>query len=264
MFIPKKSLSQNFLTNTEVQLKVINSINSFIRKTKNTFELVEIGPGQGDLTQHFLAWDEPLLAIEIDQRAIDYLEANFKQANFKLIQGDALEEFEKPEILNKQNNYLFLSNLPFNPGSRIMVEMATFFSNSNFAVILQKEVCKKTVFGIADLTFFGAWLNFFWNIKYEFTIKAASFKPKPKVDTALIFGTSKNQVFRPEQILGLRQVLKALFVNPRKTLLNNLKNLNWSKEKTLEFYQQNNYSENIRLTWLNYQEIIIKVYNFEK
>ena len=73
----KKSLGQNFLTDSFFLEKIIQS--SQIQKFD---DVIEIGPGDGALTELIIKNSKSLIAIEIDQRFSKKLEKKYANADF--------------------------------------------------------------------------------------------------------------------------------------------------------------------------------------
>lgn len=270
--IPKRSLGQNFLANLGMQKKVVDKMNELVEFLPDN-KILEIGPGTGFLTKHLLKLQKPILALEIDTRAVEFLKSEFSQEKLlQVINQDALEQVSTgSEILKNWQPFSLLSNLPFNVGSRILVDLAINFPTTSFSVILQKEVAQKLV--TKDITFFGAWCRLFWDCKLDFTIAKNNFSPAPKVDAALVTAISLLDKNSPEKWLynlsldereNLCQLLKKLFIHPRKSLKNNLLNLKWNKMKIEKFVVEFKLSDNTRLDFSNYKDILKKIYYFNK
>jgi 16S rRNA (adenine1518-N6/adenine1519-N6)-dimethyltransferase len=259
----KKHFSQNFLVDRKAQDRVEKGLKELC--FWHDWPVIEIGPGQGDVTKRAVQWSTKLIAIEIDPEAVEYLKREITSANFQLIHGDAMELFEDFEGNNLPMDFTLISSLPYHIGSRILVDLAINCPHINFGVIHQKEVVVKTQSNPAidqKLTFLGAWLNLFWECKHCFDLAPHCFSPKPKVHSAFLQGRSlKSQNLnwlntKAKRIIA-KNILKLLFSNPKKTLINNLKNLSWSQEKILTFVATNcNGEVNTRLIWSNYKQIL--------
>jgi 16S rRNA (adenine1518-N6/adenine1519-N6)-dimethyltransferase len=259
----KKKFGQNFLVDAVAQQKVVLIMRQLVDVYKDRF-ILEIGPGQGDLTQFILDFGKPLLALEIDPEAVDLLKEKFgARTNFELIKTDAAKIIvgQGPVSSKLLSPFVLLSSLPYNVGSRILVDLAIHFPDTPFAVILQKEVIEKVV-RRETFTFFGAWLSIFWNLKNHLDIHPHSFSPQPKVTSGLMIGipeTSKdlaNVLATIEQRITAKDTLKQLFANPSKTLANNLKNLGWDNPKIETFFNTHSLDPKIRLSWDNYVAIL--------
>ena len=80
----KKKLGQNFLINNSVAKKIVKLAN-FSQED----EIIEIGPGNGSLTDHLLSHHNKLTLLEIDLDLIKKLKIKYKNYNLKIINGDA-------------------------------------------------------------------------------------------------------------------------------------------------------------------------------
>jgi 16S rRNA (adenine1518-N6/adenine1519-N6)-dimethyltransferase len=259
----KKHFSQNFLIDRKAQERVEKCMHEVC--FWNDWPIIEIGPGQGDITKRAVLWGKKLIAIEIDPEAVQYLTNEIKKSNFELLHADAMELFEDLKSNGLPETFSLISSLPYHIGSRILVDLAITCPHINFGVIHQKEVVIKTQSNPnvdQKLTFLGAWLNLFWDCKHCFDIPPHCFNPKPKVHSAFLQGKSLNSqkldwLDTIAKRTETKNILKHLFANPKKTLVNNLKNLDWSQEKILNFmknYYNNDF--NTRLVWGNYKQIL--------
>jgi 16S rRNA (adenine1518-N6/adenine1519-N6)-dimethyltransferase len=261
--LAKKSLSQNFLINQQIIDKIAKKMQLFVEQS-GVANVVEIGPGEGSLTKSFLEWGKHIIALEIDSRAVELLQQKFSdKLNLTLIQADASSYFslENKTTLDELKPFVMVSNLPFNIGSRILVDLAITCPDINFSVILQSEVVDKLTQTSNHLTFFGCWIKSFWEIKEIMTIAPCHFRPVPKVYATLIEATSKkitgNWLFNltSDELLQARTILKSIFSQPRKSLSSHLRLLGLSPEQSELFYKQTNYLPNTRLTWDNYNQL---------
>jgi 16S rRNA (adenine1518-N6/adenine1519-N6)-dimethyltransferase len=259
----KKHFSQNFLVDPKAQERVAKGMKQVC--DLGNWPIIEIGPGQGDVTKRAVTWHKKLIAIEIDPEAVEYLSKEIADSNFQLIHGDAMELFEDFEAHGLPPHFTLISSLPYHIGSRILVDLAVNCPHINFAVIHQKEVVIKTQSNPnldQKLTFFGAWVNLFWECKYCFDLPPHCFNPKPKVHSAFMQGISMHSqdldwLDTNKKRTEAKDTLKLIFSNPKKTLINNLKNLGWSQEKILEFIKIYCSDDlNTRLSWNNYKAIV--------
>jgi 16S rRNA (adenine1518-N6/adenine1519-N6)-dimethyltransferase len=270
MLKPKKQFSQNFLVDKKAKLRVLGAMSQLCDLADPEFILpiLEIGPGAGDLTEEIVNWKRKVIALELDTEAIEYLNENLIRDNLNLIQCDAMKVIESGEfgfgMESVSDNFVLLSALPYQVGSRILVDLAVRYPHVSFGCIHQREVVKKTV-TTENFSFFGAWLKLFWETEYKFDLAPHCFNPQPKVYSTFFTGISKNLqnsqfFFTIESRHKAKNILKKLFSFPSKTLANNLKTLNWSKEKIQEFLVSNfTNPENIRLDWSNYEMVLKKI-----
>jgi 16S rRNA (adenine1518-N6/adenine1519-N6)-dimethyltransferase len=282
MLRPKKQFSQNFLVDKKAKARVLNAMSELCNYDDPEYALpiVEIGPGAGDLTEEIVNWKRSVLALELDSEAVEYLEQNLVHPSLKIIQCDAMKVIERgsfglvdetqhkniknPEDINFPNDFILLSALPYQVGSRILVDLAVMFPHVSFGCIHQREVVKKTILS-ENFSFFGAWLKLFWETEYKFDLAPHCFNPQPKVYSTFFIGKSKNlqtsQLFSTiKSRNNAKETLKKLFSFPSKTLANNLKTLGWSKDKINKFLEDNfENPNNIRLSWQNYEMVLTKI-----
>ena len=253
----KKSFSQNWLVNSSAQIKITDEVKKLLTIYPDR-KLVEIGPGQGHLTKHLVDLETDLTLIELENEANEYLRLQEWMVNSKakLIEADALELLKNNDEMFK--NCIIYSSLPYSTGSRMMVELGQNFPDTPFCVILQREVAQKTQLKKGKLTFFGAYLNLFWDFKIAFNLSKGNFNPAPKVTSSVLIGKPKiSLVDAPEKIL--RKYLHGLLADSKKTLVNNLKKMNFTKDEIEQFFTSNNLDVTTRLTANNYIPILQKL-----
>ena len=99
---PKKSLGQNFLKDKTVLEKIISAASLSVDDL-----IVEIGPGEGALTEKLIKRAGKVIAIEIDKNLAENLKKNFAgNKKLEIISGDILK-INLPEILvrhSERNN----------------------------------------------------------------------------------------------------------------------------------------------------------------
>jgi 16S rRNA (adenine1518-N6/adenine1519-N6)-dimethyltransferase len=217
---PLKRFGQNYLTDQNILKKIVDEINP-----KPGDNIIEIGPGTGILTGAMFERTESLTAVEIDNRVIKKLSAQFPQ--LKLINKDFLD-IEPMELFSVKNKKLRITgNIPYNITSPIIFKLISYNHLIEDAVLMvQYEVAKriKGRKGTKDYGILSVLLQFFADIKFCFKVSPSSFYPKPKVYSALVHFYFKETDFDDEIKKTLIQVIKASFGNRRKILKNSLSN----------------------------------------
>ena len=258
---PKRKFGQNFLINADVKQKVFRRVDEIL-KMYPEYDILEVGPGQGDLTEYLVTQGRKVTALEIDEEAKDVVQSRFAGlTNFQVLLADATDELTNGSGKLFNNKAILISNLPYNIGSRLLVDLAIYSSQTPFLVILQNEVARKPLVQ-SDFTLMGGWLSMFWNYKYLFKISPGSFYPAPNVYSAAVMGTPKVENGDQSKRLKLLEIFKKLNANPNKTLANNLRNLELTKIQIELFYAKTGFDITTRLTWANYQHILETVYDF--
>jgi len=225
---PLKRFSQNYLIDKNIITKII----SVIEPKKDDF-IIEIGPGQGALTQYLASSTEKIFAVEIDKRVIEQLKEKFENVSF--INEDFLEiDLKKFE----NSNIRLVGNIPYNITSPIIFKIFENCSIIHDAVLMvQFEVAKRMIanVGTKDYGILSVLLKYFADTELCFKVSPNVFYPKPKVYSAVVKIKLKN---RSDEIFNKTfiKIVKAAFGNRRKILKNSFANsifaqLNFEKSK---------------------------------
>ena len=218
--LPLKRFGQNYLHDQNIIKKIIAEI-----APKVNDSIIEIGPGQGALTQHLFQSKANFIAIEIDKRVIDDLKQRF--ADLNLLQYDFLDLDLKRFITTENQKLRIVGNIPYNITSPILFKLFDNNTSISDAVFMvQLEVAKRmtAASGSKDYGILSILLNYFGKTKLSFKVSPNVFYPKPTVHSALVHiyfneirnDSSFNSVFKA--------IVKSSFGNRRKTLKNSLGN----------------------------------------
>ena len=142
-FTFKKSFGQNFLTDTNILQKIVDTAE--IDKNVN---VIEIGPGIGALTEFLAENAAEVMAFEIDDRLVPILEDTLRDHdNVNVINEDVLKadlqtrvkEFKNPELPIK-----VVANLPYYITTPILMHLIeSKIPFAEFVVMMQKEVADR-------------------------------------------------------------------------------------------------------------------------
>lgn len=219
----RKRFGQNFL----VDQSVINNIVRAIRPRPDD-RLVEIGPGQGALTAPLLEGCEQLQVIELDRDLIPTLLAQFaKYPQFKIHQADALK-FDFGALIQAQEKLRIVGNLPYNISTPLLFHLLEYeHCIQDMHFMLQKEVVLRLAAQPGDKNYgrLSVMAQYYCDISYLFDVPPESFRPAPKVDSAIVrLIPHLNKPAVAKDIQHLEQLVAAAFQQRRKTLRNALKN----------------------------------------
>ncbi len=182
-FLPRKKLGQNFLFDQNILKKMV----SFIKPEKKDF-ILEIGAGLGTLTALLAKRAGHVLALEIDKRATSVLTGKFKgQENIKILNQDFLK-FDISKIPNGKRLKV-VGNIPYYITSDIIQHLLNFKDRiDSIFMTVQKEVAERIVASPSTSQYgsLTCFLQYYTEPKKIFNIKAGSFWPRPKVDSAFI------------------------------------------------------------------------------
>lgn len=236
-FRPKKKLGQNFLHDK-------NIIESIIKEAKIKGEnILEVGPGPAILTELMLMKGANLvLSIEKDESFEEKLSEIKKkyEKRFSYIFADILDyNFDK----NRINNFKIISNLPYNISVPFILKM----NKENYRLIwkemilmVQKEVADRLLAVKGAKNYGRISVIMGWKNKIEriFNVKPSSFIPKPKVDSSLIRITPLMK-YPDARHETLEKIIKLSFSHKRKTIKNNLDQLNIDTNNLLDLAKIN-------------------------
>jgi len=206
----KRSLGQNFLEDPNTARKIVAAL-----RPEPGDRILEIGPGRGALTR-WLAEAAPavLAAVEKDAHLARELRRAFPTVH--AVNADALE-FAWEGLGPRP--WKLVGNLPYNVASPIMWEAAHRVPVLQRAVFMvQKEVGRRLAAapGTSEYGALSVWIQSFVTVRFSFIVKPTVFRPRPKVDSAVV-------VFEPAQVEGfdsnaLSLLLKLCFQRRRKQL----------------------------------------------
>ena len=236
---PLKSLGQNFLIDEEVIAEIVNG--SGIEEDSL---VVEIGPGEGALTEHLAELAGHVVAVDLDERMIKLLKVKlFGYDNVELIHGDILElDLSKliEERLSEYNltNVRIVGNLPYYITTPIIMKLLKMrTATDSITVMMQKEVGDRILAGpgskqIGVITYS---VQYYADVSKVIDVGRESFYPSPKVDSVVLrLDIRKNPAVTVSDEDFFFKTIKAGFMMRRKTLLNSLTSLDGFSKPVIE------------------------------
>ena len=215
---PKKSLGQNFLIDSNIISKIINTVD-----IKNS-NIIEIGPGTGNLTKEIIKKKpKQLILIEKDESLYLNLVEKYESLNIIKIHNQDILKFNLENEL-KENTIIF-GNLPYNIATKILTNLIKFNvwppKYKKLVLMFQKEVAEKIIakFNTPKYGRLSIITGFRLQILDSFNISNNCFYPKPKVDSTLIvFKPININLFELKKISNLEIVTNIMFSNKRKMI----------------------------------------------
>ena len=236
----KKSLGQNFLIDENI-LKKIVSIDVF----KDGSEIVEIGPGSGNLTEYLIKSNpKKIFAIEKDEILAKNLSEKFYK-KINVINADILK-FSDNKIFTSET--IVIGNLPYNISSQILVKFILNNNNFKFKSLIfmfQKEVANRILAKVNSKQYgrLSILANWKFEIKKILDIKPSSFSPRPKVDSSLLIFNENSNIFRLKNPKNLEAVTRIFFNQRRKKIK---KPINQIFKNNLKIIQKLNLNMDLR------------------
>ena len=224
-FTFKKSFGQNFLTDTNILQKIVDTA-----EIDNQVNVIEIGPGIGALTEFLAERAAEVMAFEIDHRLVPILADTLRDFdNVTVVNEDILKVDLAQHIQNFKNPDLpikVVANLPYYITTPILMHLIeSGIPFSEFVVMMQKEVADR-ISAKPNTKAYGSLsiaVQYYLTAKVAFIVPRTVFVPAPNVDSAIL-----KMVRRPEPAVAVEdesfffKVSKASFTHRRKTLWNNL------------------------------------------
>ena len=224
-FTFKKSFGQNFLTDTNILQKIVDTA-----EVDDQVNVIEIGPGIGALTEFLAERAAQVMAFEIDHRLVPILADTLRDFdNVTVVNEDILKVDLAKHIQNFKNPDLpikVVANLPYYITTPILMHLIeSGIPFSEFVVMMQKEVADR-ISAKPNTKAYGSLsiaVQYYMTAKVAFIVPRTVFVPAPNVDSAIL-----KMVRRPEPAAAVEdesfffKVSKASFTHRRKTLWNNL------------------------------------------
>lgn len=222
--IPRKRFGQNFLHDPGVIQRIVATIDA-----QPDEHIVEIGPGQGAITEGLLATAGRLDVIELDRDLVALLEKKFSQYdNITIHNQDALK-FDFTRLVERNELLRVVGNLPYNISTPLLfhlLDQAQVIRDMYF--MLQKEVVNRLAAKPGSHAYgrLGIMVQLYCEVEKQFDVGPGAFSPAPRVDSAVVRITPRKQ---PGASINDKRQLQALvtqaFSKRRKTLRNALKGL---------------------------------------
>jgi 16S rRNA (adenine1518-N6/adenine1519-N6)-dimethyltransferase len=211
----KKSLGQNFLIDREVLEKIVSTTDIANK------EVLEIGPGSGNLTTYILKQKpKKLYVVEKDDDLALLLKEKFDN-EIEIINDDILKVAE--DKISDQKLSVF-GNLPYNISTEILskwiLNIDSNFWFESLTLMFQKEVADRIISEFNNskygrLSILSSWKL---NVKKIIDIKPQSFSPRPKIDSSLLLFTPKKNFFKLKDPKNLEKITRIFFSQRRKML----------------------------------------------
>ncbi len=256
-FLHKKSLGQHFLRDARVAQTMAQTGAQTGQKTA-----LEIGPGQGVLTDALLAAGFQVIAVEKDDRLIPYLQEKYKKqiasGDITIIHSDILDL--DSSIL--PISYVLIANIPYYiTGEIIRTFLEAEKQPKGLILLMQKEVAQRIVEKDGKHSLLSLSVAFFGSASIIKTVPKGAFSPVPKVESAIIYIQTRVENKDKTYTVGFFDLLHAGFAHKRKKLYSNLLTI-YQKELVDRAFAELNLDTNVRAervdlhTWRDLYRIV--------
>ena len=215
----RRRFGQHFLVDQAVVGRIIRAIDP-----RPGDRIVEIGPGKGALTIPLLGSTGQLDVVEVDRDlARDLAEQCRGSGGLNLLRQDALKtdfgEFSAPRLK-------VVGNLPYNISTPLLFHLLGFEHISVMLFMLQKEVVDRLC-ASPDTPEYGrlsVMVQARCRAERLFGVGAAAFRPRPKVDSAVVrLDVLPRETGRIRNYDLFTDLVRTAFSSRRKKISNGLK-----------------------------------------
>ncbi len=183
--------------------------------------VLEIGPGNGEITRFLLQKGSNVTAVESDPLSVEFLKERFSDdintGKLNLVHGSILE-------FPRGTYSAIIGNIPYNITSEILF-LLNGFDFGRAVIMIQKEVADRAVAqpGNGDYSRLSVNCNLRYGVRRMRDVPAEFFHPVPGVDSSILYLTKKD-AFRPSDLLEIDKVLVRAFSMRRKKMRNIFRN----------------------------------------
>ena len=220
----RKRFGQNFLIDTNIIERIIESLNPGKQDS-----LIEIGPGQGALTDKLVERSGHLDVIEIDRDLAQEFSSRYENAdNFTLHNTDVLK-FDFNSLLPTQNGYRVIGNLPYNISTPLLFHLfACKHLFNDMVFMLQLEVVDRLAASPGNKNYgrLSIMAQYHCEVEKLFQVPPTAFRPQPKVNSAIVrLKPWKQPPCTTVDPAQLEILVRTAFSQRRKTVQNSLKKI---------------------------------------
>lgn len=211
----KKHLGQHWL-------KDKTTLESIVRhaKIQKGDSVLEIGPGEGYLTEVLIDEGANVVAVELDDSLSEHLEDKFSSLPFKLNKLSILDF----DFSTLQVGYKIVANIPYYITNQLFRILTNISNMPSVAVLLvQKEVAERVSAKPGHMGLTSVVAQLLYEVEQGEVVKANMFDPAPKVDSQVLVLTKRPKpLFDKETTYAIVRLAKMCFSQRRKTLENSL------------------------------------------
>ncbi len=232
-----KRLGQHFLKDKAATRKIVEAL-----ECNDGDIVIEIGPGHGELTEELISKNKKvrIIGIEKDGGLVKELRSiypvgdkaekiregiNRGRRTVETIEGDALKIL--PSLILDSSflprGYKVLGNIPYYITGYLLRTLGKLDKKPKLIVLtVQKEVAERLCAEPPRMNLLAASVQLWADTEIVGIVKKSSFKPQPKVDSAVVKLTTRNLRLTTQETEDYYNFAKALFKQPRKVIPNNI------------------------------------------
>lgn len=213
MTLPPK-LGQHWLRDEAVLKSIVGQA-----EISNDDTILEVGPGQGVLTDKLAVTGARVMAVELDRALAKKLNKTYQDSSRITVINQDIREFDLSEL---PANYKVVANIPYYLTAPLIKKLLTSQNPpSRLILLVQKEVAERLAAEPGDMSILSVATQLFGQVQLVQTVPASAFSPPPKVTSAIVVIKRKGN-FKVGQDESIMSLVRHGFANRRKTLVNSL------------------------------------------
>jgi 16S rRNA (adenine1518-N6/adenine1519-N6)-dimethyltransferase len=201
-FHPNRVLGQNFLIDRNALEAIVSAGLEGVAPAAEPVKVLEVGPGLGVMTEEMLRRGAAVTAIEKDPVLAARLKESLgSPSQLEVIAGDALT------VEAGDGFDCMISNLPYQAGTRILLELAIKRELPMMTVLVQSEVAERLAAKEGSKTrgLAGVWAQLDYDVKIVRKVSASCFWPRPEISSTVV------KLVRHDRNIGLSEKERAFF-----------------------------------------------------
>ncbi len=222
-FHPNRVLGQNFLIDRNALEAIVDAGLAGVAKDSGA-AILEIGPGLGVLTEEILKRGCSVTAVEKDPvLAARLAESLGNPPNLSVVEADALDWISRSPFPVPHSPFAaMVSNLPYQAGTRILLELVQRHDIPSMTVLVQTEVAERLAAKEGSKTrgLAGVWAQLDYDVKIVRKVAASCFWPRPEIGSSVVTLTrhDRNIALSAKERDVFRRLTKKAFEHRRKQL----------------------------------------------
>ena len=229
-FHPNRVLGQNFLIDRNALEAIVDAGLAGVAKDGGA-TILEIGPGLGVLTEEILNRGCSVTAVEKDPvLAARLAESLGNPPNLNVVEADALDWIShspfpiphSPFPIPRSPFDAMVSNLPYQAGTRILLELVQRHDIPSMTVLVQTEVAERLAAKEGSKTrgLAGVWAQLDYDVKIVRKVAASCFWPRPEIGSSVVTLTrhDRNIALSDKERDVFHRLTKKAFEHRRKQL----------------------------------------------
>lgn len=254
---PIHSLGQNFLIDDHVTSQICE-----IAGITGLDLIIEIGSGVGSLTRELASRAGRVIALEIDRHVLPALEQTLQECpNCMIRQADALAVNLAELAAGWTGPVKVVANLPYYITTPLMVKVfCELPACAEIVMMIQLEAADRVMASPGSKQYgpLAVLAACFGETVLEMIVPAASFYPKPGIDSCIIRIKGDRQL-QIDHWLAFHRFLEKCFAQRRKTLVNSLKTTGLTSDRQailLQWLADSGLTADIRAEKLQYDQFV--------